>query len=258
MKLDDVRTSQTDPVSGHARPYVMEDALSRSLHFASYETQSRMWLSDPTALALDYTQTMMGFLLFHPQPAHIAMIGLGGGSLAKFCYRHLPEARIEVVEINPHVIALREQFLLPPDDPRLTIREGDGADFIRGFQAQLDVVLVDGYDRNGINSRVCSQAFYDDCRDSLRAGGLIVVNLSASHSYYDTFIERIGESFGKQHLVVRDFEKRNDIVFAWVDELPQQALHGDGRPLEISTEAWSQLTPAMTRVRRAWKLRPRG
>jgi hypothetical protein len=27
-------------------------------------------------------------------------IGLGGGSLAKFCYRHLPNSRITVVEIN--------------------------------------------------------------------------------------------------------------------------------------------------------------
>jgi len=258
VKLHGVLTSQTDPVSGHARPYVMEDALSRSLHFASYETQSRMWLSDPTGLALDYTQTMMGFLLFQPQPARIAMIGLGGGSLAKFCHHHLADARIEVVEINPHVIALRDQFLVPADDERLSIREGDGADFIRGFHAQLDVVLVDGYDRNGINSRVCSQAFYDDCRESLRPGGLISVNLSAAHSYYDTFIERIEQSFGKQHLVVRDFEKRNDIVFAWIGEVPLEALCGDGRPAEIPADTWTALTAAMSRVRRAWKLRPRG
>ena len=250
--------SQTDPLTGHARPYVMEDALSRSLHFASYETQSRMWLSDPTALALDYTQTMMGFLLFNPQPAHIAMIGLGGGSLAKFCYRHLPQARIDVVEINPHVLALREQFLVPANDQRLCVREGDGADFIRDIRGEIDVILVDGYDRDGINNRVCSQVFYDDCRDSLRSGGLIAVNLSVAHSYYDTFIERIAHSFGKQYLVVRDFEKRNDIVFAWVDEVSQQALHGEGRPAEVPTEAWSELAPAMNRVRRAWKLRPRG
>ena len=110
MKLDGVLTSQTDPLTGHARPYVLDDAQSRSLHFASYETQSRMWLSDPTALALDYTQTMMGFLLFNPLPSQIAMIGLGGGSLAKFCSRHLPQARIDVVEINPHVVVILSQF----------------------------------------------------------------------------------------------------------------------------------------------------
>ena len=37
---------------------------------------------------------MMGFLLFKPQPRSIGMIGLGGGSLAKFCYRYLSRTRI--------------------------------------------------------------------------------------------------------------------------------------------------------------------
>ena len=46
---------------------------------------------------------MMGFLLFKPEPGNIAMIGLGGGSLAKFCHRDLPRSRIQAIEINPHV-----------------------------------------------------------------------------------------------------------------------------------------------------------
>ena len=44
------------------------------------------------------------------------MIGLGGGSLAKFCHHYLPETRITVVEINPHVIAMRRHFQVPDDD----------------------------------------------------------------------------------------------------------------------------------------------
>ena len=35
------------------------------------------------------------------------MIGLGGGSLVRFCHRHLPHSRMTVVEINPAVVALR-------------------------------------------------------------------------------------------------------------------------------------------------------
>ncbi|MDE8344502.1 MAG: hypothetical protein POG24_11875, partial [Acidocella sp.] len=69
-----------------------------------------MNLDDPCALDLEYSRTMMGFLLFKPEPKHIAMVGLGGGSLAKFCHRYLPATRIEVVEINPHVLALRDEF----------------------------------------------------------------------------------------------------------------------------------------------------
>ena len=78
------------------------------MQFTCAATQSVMSLDDPDALVTAYARKMMAFLLFNSNPKHILMIGLGGGSLAKFCYRHLPNARLTVVEINADVIALRE------------------------------------------------------------------------------------------------------------------------------------------------------
>jgi spermidine synthase len=69
---------------------------------------------------------MMAFLLFNPRPRRILILGLGGGSLAKFCYRHLPSATITAVEIDPHVMALREEFRVPADDERFRVLQGDG------------------------------------------------------------------------------------------------------------------------------------
>jgi spermidine synthase len=60
---------------------------------------------------------MMLVLLFNPAPRSILMIGLGGGSLPKYCHRHLPQCDITVVEINPAVISLREAFQVPPEFP---------------------------------------------------------------------------------------------------------------------------------------------
>ncbi|WP_374568002.1 hypothetical protein [Ideonella sp.] len=62
----------------HVRPFVYESLTSKALHFSISAIQSRMKLRDPDALDLEYTQTMMGFLLFHPKPRQIVMIGLGG------------------------------------------------------------------------------------------------------------------------------------------------------------------------------------
>src|SRR5262249_55489323 len=90
------------------QPYIFDSVFERRLHFTNDATQSAMLLSDPDALIAQYTRKMMAFLLFNPNPEHIVMIGLGGGSLAKFCYRNLPRSRITVVEISPDVIALRE------------------------------------------------------------------------------------------------------------------------------------------------------
>ena len=62
--------------------------------------------ADPCALDLDYTRTMMACLMLRPRPASMLMVGLGGGSLAKYWHRWLPAADVSVVEINPHVIAM--------------------------------------------------------------------------------------------------------------------------------------------------------
>jgi spermidine synthase len=56
----------------HIKPFVYESPTSKALHFS------------------------MAFLLFNSRPDNVAMIGLGGGSLAKFCHRHLPASRIQV------------------------------------------------------------------------------------------------------------------------------------------------------------------
>ena len=60
-------------------PFVVHDRGTRSLHFTYGELQSRMRDDRPEALEVDYTRTMMGFLLLQPDPRRIAMIGLLGG-----------------------------------------------------------------------------------------------------------------------------------------------------------------------------------
>ncbi len=99
-----------------------------------------MRLDDPHALIALYTRKMMAFLLFLPAPRQVLMIGLGGGSLAKFCHRHLPCSRISVVEISAEVIALRDQFMVPADDERFEIIHDDGARFIANSGMRPDVV----------------------------------------------------------------------------------------------------------------------
>src|SRR5690606_28578564 len=71
------------------------------LQFAGGESQSRMRTFQPGHLLIVYSRTMMAALLFRPQPALIGMIGLGGGSQAKFCHSHVPATRVEVAENNP-------------------------------------------------------------------------------------------------------------------------------------------------------------
>ncbi len=233
----------------HAKPYVRETLDTRAMHFSISETQSRMHLKRPDALTLEYTRTMTGFLLFKPRPARIAMIGLGGGSIAKFCHRHLPTSHMTTVEINPHVIALRDQFDVPPDGPRFRVIHGDGASFVRESAERFDVLLVDGFDLEGQPPALCSQRFYDDCVDVLAPDGLLVANLHTGHKQFDELVERIRRSFAGSALVVDDGECSNSIVFAGKGGLLARQPVGPVRcPRGLSAEAWTQLMPAFARM----------
>jgi spermidine synthase len=196
------------------KPFVHDDGTARSLHFTMGELQSRMNLLSPWQLEVDYTRTMMGFLLFKPAPARMAMVGLGGGSLAKFCYRQLPACRISVVEINPHVIALRGDFQVPEDDGRFQVIEGDGAVFVASQAGAFDTLLVDGFDHQGQPAPLCSQGFYDDCFAALAPGGILVVNLHYDDPDYAIWVARIQRSFGGNAVEICAMEKSNCIVFA--------------------------------------------
>lgn len=189
---------------------VLRDARGEvSLEFGDGAVQSRMLEADPTRLMLEYTRLMMGFLLFQPAPARIAMIGLGGGSLAKYCAATLPDADFTAVEISPDVIAVRDGFGIPPDGPRFRVVCEDGADFVRRDGDPFDVVLVDGFDRDGRPGRLCSTAFHADCRDRLAAGGVLVVN-----RWTDDPLDGIREAFAERMVVVRGDASANEVVFA--------------------------------------------
>jgi spermidine synthase len=201
----------------HVVPFISEENNSKSLHFSKDQLQSKMRNNQPDALELDYTKTMMGFLRLIRRPRHIAMIGLGGGSLAKHCYRKLPQTQITVVEINPHVIALRREFLVPDDNERFKVIEADGADFVRDAPAEFDVLLVDGYDLAGQPPQLGSQLFYEHCHALLLAQGVMAVNLHGFHPQYSLLMDRINRSFEGNTTEVAANKEGNVIVFAGKD-----------------------------------------
>ena len=141
------------------RPYIFDTLFERRMHFTNEATQSAMLFSDPDALISQYTRKMMAFLLFNPNPQRIVMIGLGGGSLAKFCYRHLPRSHITVVEINEDVIALRDEFCIPKDDGRFRVVHDDGARYVERLEEQMDVLLIDAFDADGIALSLANSDF---------------------------------------------------------------------------------------------------
>jgi spermidine synthase len=207
----------------------------RYLHLAGPAVQSAMRIRAPYALELEYTRAMMAFLLFHPTARDLALIGLGGGSIAKYIHRHLPECRMTALEINPEVVAAaRGYFLLPPDDERLQVHTGDGAAWVYAHPASQDVLFVDGYDAQRIVEDLASPAFYAATRALLRPGGAAAFNLWGSDAAFPIYLERIGAAFDGQVIQLPPEHKGNIVVFAFNPPLPDFSASN----LERNAQTW--------------------
>ena len=160
------------------KPFILDSGQWRFLHFDLDAVQSAMSLQDPHKLSLAYTRKMMAFLLFNHAPARILLLGLGGGSLAKFCYRSLPGAAVTAVEMNPDVIRLREEFSIPRDDSRFRVICADGV-FVsnmcgdrKNWNAHLSKIQ-EVFEGNFVTLQVAPQ------------GNVIVLAFKDGHSQYD-------------------------------------------------------------------------
>jgi len=236
-------------------PEVRRNWLYTSLQFNQVLTQSQMLTWWPGRLLIGYTRTMLAALLWQPQPGQIGMVGLGGGSQVKFIHRCLPDVRLEVVENNAEVIALRDTFRLPDDGPRLTIVHGDGAQFVYERAGRYDILLVDAYDVTGIPAALSTQRYYDACRDALRTGGVMASNLLCPDPRQTRLhIGRIRRSFGAERvLVVAEPEMHNQVVFAWVgDPLPPDTRALRALMHKIPWRARRGLRAVLARVHAQW------
>src|SRR3546814_18680103 len=126
-----------------------------------------MSISDPVRLMLEYTQAMMCFLLFNPSPETVEIIGLGGGSLAKYCHKFLPGTSIRGVDVDWNVIDVADQYCMPPRSDRFEIIWAYGSEFVVTDQRSTDILLVDGFHSSGQTPQLCSPDFYRTCRDRL-------------------------------------------------------------------------------------------
>lgn len=236
--MTDFEDSRPFTETNALKPFISTDDDSRSMQFDMSLIQSRMRLDDPIALDLQYTRAMMAFLMLNPAPAKMLMIGLGGGSLAKYCHAHLPHADITVVEINPHVIEVRDDFMVPPDSDRFRVVCDDGAAFVAKAQPQTyDVILVDGFNYEGQPETLISLDFYKACRKALGESGILVVNLQDIEPECTRLVGRIWQIYGEPVMALDIECGGNRIVVASTEEVFRQCAGNFGR-------RWAELSVA--------------
>lgn len=198
-----------------------EDGI-RYLHFGSEWVQGAMRIRRPVDLLLEYTREMMTGLLLREGftndakwPKRILLVGLGAGSLTKFCYWKLPQARITTVEINAAVHAAASfHFKLPPEDARLSIVIGDGVEYITRPGPKFDYILIDGYDKNAKVGLLDSLPFYHACWARLAENGILATNLFGRTRQYAAPLKRLTTAFDGRCLALPPCESGNVVALA--------------------------------------------
>lgn len=202
----------------YGKPFILDDGRTRRLYFDLRFVQSAMRLDDPFALDFAYTRKMMAFLLFAPNPERLLMVGLGGGSLAKFCHHYLPSAHVTVVEIDPHVIALRTEFGIQEDE-RLKIIQGDAADYLPMATQDTDVLLLDGFNADGVAPSFLSPTFYQAAHARLRSGGVLVANFCGLVEHWYPHFLLLNEAFEGRVYLSSVKGGGNYIAFAFTEDV---------------------------------------
>jgi spermidine synthase len=161
-------------------PHVSEQDGIRNMHFGTPAIQGAMRISEPFSLEFEYIQQMMVWTLFTESFAHIVQLGLGAGSLTKFCYRNFQGSLITAIELDPVVIELcRADFSLPADDERLCVLAMDAMEYVTdpANRGTVDILQIDLYDAQALAPALQSLEFYQACMECLAPEGILTVNL---------------------------------------------------------------------------------
>ena len=158
------------------RLLVVDDDDSRYLRFDN-SFQSGMYLADAFRTRFRYTDYLQLGLAYTRDAKRILFIGLGGGSAPKRMWRDFPSLRLQVVELDPDVVATAYRWFEVPHDARLAIDVEDGRRFLRRDAGGWDVIVIDAFYADAIPFHMATVEFVELLRSRLTPGGTVAVNV---------------------------------------------------------------------------------
>jgi spermidine synthase len=182
--------------------------------------QSCIDVQHPERFALNYTRMMLaGSLFASPDPKRILLIGLGGGSIPSALKTLLPEAQVDVVEIDPAVTQVAKRFFHFSETPKLRVTELDGRVFVKraGREGRkYDVVLLDAFDHEYIPEHMLTREFLGEVKALLGPRGVLVANTFSLSQLYDHESATYASVFGSFY----NLKRENRVIVARLGGLP--------------------------------------
>ncbi|MGA6827203.1 fused MFS/spermidine synthase [Nitrospira sp. NS4] len=171
------------PVYQEDSPYqqvrVRDDQLFRYL-VLDRTFHAVMWKADPLPLFLPYSQLMVASLALVERPQRGLILGHGGGSLAKWLAHYWPDLEMDIVEFDPTVVRMAEEYFdyHPPANHHVRVK--DGRAFLNTTEHTYDLIWIDAFARHMIPFHLTTTEFFSAVRAHLKPDGVVAVNLASS------------------------------------------------------------------------------
>ncbi len=178
--------------------FIFGDADSVTMTFGQnkrYYTESRIRLSDPLGLNVDYTRYMTLGVAYAPKAERILEIGLGGGSTVSYLAAALPEATITAVELDGAVVDMAKKYFHFRETERLKAVVADGRSFLLRNDERYDLILIDAYRGPFVPFHLLTKEFYALVKSRLAPGGVVVQNIEPSTMLFDSATATLNSVF---------------------------------------------------------------
>ena len=141
-------------------------------------------LKDPDDMPVPYTRTMAAALLYPEKVRRILMVGLGAGSISTYLGRAMPDVAIDVVELDPGVIAAGRKYFGLLETERVRFIESDGRVYLNRNKGLYDLILLDAFREQGVPFHLLTREFYGLVKERLAPGGAVASNVDGDTRLY--------------------------------------------------------------------------
>ena len=144
------------------------------------EAHSSMYL-ESDELVSEYAKSYHLIRHFYPDFKSCLMLGGAGYSFPKSYLKTYPNAKIDVVEIDPKVTQLAKDYFKLKEDPRLGIYHNDGRTYLNHTDKTYDVILGDAFNSSySIPYQLTTQESAQKMHDILNEDGVVILNIISS------------------------------------------------------------------------------
>jgi spermidine synthase len=181
-------------------------------HNKEIYTESVFDTGDDRVLPVPYTRYMTAALMYAKNVHSILEIGSGGGRIAWYLHRFLPDVRITSVELDPAVLELSRKYFEVKDEPNFALEARDGRLFLSYSNDKYDIILIDAYRGPFVPFHLLTKEFYQLVKDHLTDGGVVVQNVDPNTMLFDSAVKTIGAVLPRIELYKPDDKSDDNIV----------------------------------------------